>query len=102
MAPNRLRSVAARPPKRRAILAVGILQCDLPLAKAEQVAPMHLHPGAVSASAGECPLRHTTVPAHQMTSIAPVCIRERRPHLRKCGAHSISAFEAGAADVRSS
>src|SRR5688500_13788141 len=63
---------------------------------------MHLYPRAISASAGKHPLRHAAIAAYEMKSVAPVRIRERRPHLRKSGAHSLSTLEARPADFRSS
>jgi len=63
---------------------------------------MHFYARAITASPSECPLRHTTISAHEVTSISPVRIRKRRPDLCKSGAHSFSAFGACPPDFWSS
>jgi len=57
---------------RGAILSVGVLECDSPVAEAEQIAAMYLDARSVGSGAGERPLRHPTISADEMLSIAPM------------------------------
>src|SRR5688500_1636747 len=94
------RGCAIRYSLTHAVLAVGILQGDLAVAKREKVATMNFDAGPIRARSRERPLRNTSLCLNKVARVTPMGIRESSPHLGKTSSHRLASGIAGTTDVR--
>src|SRR5206468_5723246 len=81
-------------PSGGSVLEVRVLVHDLPVAEREQIAAVDLRAGPVGARAGEHPLRHPAVAAHEVLRVTEMRVRPDAEHTRDRLSHALATLVA--------
>ena len=83
----------------RSVLAVGVLQENLSVAKREQITAMHFDPRSVRPRSGEGPLGYAPIAVDKVARTTPVGIGKDLPDLCEAGDRGFAASKSATAYV---